>query len=72
MKPKNFPGRKLARIKGAEARFPSGSSRTGTRTEQQRQAERLDVEALARMGMSQARAIRTKKDRSHKAKIGRS
>lgn len=77
MKPMNFPGRKLQRQKDALARMKKGSASprrrkpTNPRNEAARATELQTLAGLARMPDTQARAIRTKKDRTHRAKLGR-
>lgn len=70
MKPANFPGRKLARQRGALERF---KETPGKRPEAlaAKNLERQRLQELTAMTDEQARGIRTKKDRTSRAKLGR-
>ena len=65
MKPRNFPGRKNDRRKRALKRLGSGISMTGM------DAKAIEQRALISsiMSDSEARGIRTKKDRSARGKF---
>ena len=65
MKPKNFPGRKNDRRKGALARLGSGVSLIGEGKKEREQ--RALMSRIMSDGM--ARSIRTKKDRSARGKL---
>lgn len=70
MTPANFPSRKNQRRLRALARFPKGPSRKGCRTEGRRLAELMRLRTSI-LSEAQARSIRTKKDRSARAKLAR-
>jgi len=65
MKPKNFPGRKNDRRKGALARLGSDISLTGEGEKEREQ--RALMSRIIPDGI--ARSIRTKKDRSARGKL---
>ncbi len=73
MKPSNFPSRVLRRRLGALSRLPKNHFLAGTYHHQKRE-ESLSIEAsalhrLTSITSMSARATRTKKDRTNRAKL---